>query len=71
LHPERTGYSPGMDVNPIELQKHLKGADYPATREDLVSLAESNGAPAEIVDALRNAGRDRFDGPDDVTEALG
>jgi len=60
-----------MDVNPIELQKHLKGASYPASRDDLVSLAESNGAPAEIVEALRNAGRDSFDGPDDVQEAIG
>jgi hypothetical protein len=25
----------------------------------------------QIVDALRNAGRSRFDGPDDVQEALG
>ena len=34
-----------MDVNPIELQKHLKGADYPASRDDLVALARDNGAP--------------------------
>jgi len=60
-----------MDVNPIEVQKHLRGADYPATREDLVSLAQDNGAPNDVVQALEDAGRDRFDGPDDVMEALG
>jgi hypothetical protein len=60
-----------MDVNPIEVQKHLRGADYPATRDDLVSLAEDNGAPNDVVQALEHAGRDRFDGPDDVMEALG
>jgi Protein of unknown function (DUF2795) len=44
-----------MDVNPIELQKYLKGVEYPASRDDLVNVAQSNGAPSEIVAALRNA----------------
>jgi hypothetical protein len=59
-----------MDVNPIELQKHLKGAGYPASRDDLVSLARDNGAPEDIVNALENAETDTFDGPDDVQRAL-
>ena len=59
-----------MDVNPIELQKHLKGVDYPASREDLVSAAESNGAPQEIVEALCSADKDSFDGPNAVSQAL-
>ena len=59
-----------MDVNPIELQKHLKGVDYPASKDDLVSAAENNGAPGEIVDALRSTSKDSFDGPTAVTEAL-
>ena len=59
-----------MDVNPIELQKHLKGVDYPASKDDLVSAAESNGAPGDIVDALRSTNKDSFDGPTAVTEAL-
>jgi uncharacterized protein DUF2795 len=59
-----------MDVNPIELQKHLKGVDYPASKEDLVSKAESNGAPGELVDALRSANKDSFDGPTAVQSAL-
>jgi hypothetical protein len=59
-----------MDVNPIELQKHLKGVDYPASKDDLVSAAESNGAPDEVVDALRSTDKDRFDGPTAVQSAL-
>ena len=59
-----------MDVNPIELQKHLKGVEYPASRDELVSTAESNGAPAEIVDALRNASQGSFDGPSAVQQAV-
>jgi hypothetical protein len=59
-----------MDVNPIELQKYLKGVDYPADRDELVQTAESNGAPQEIVDALRKADTDRFDGPNAVEKAI-
>jgi hypothetical protein len=59
-----------MDVNPIELQKYLKGVEYPASKDDLTSAAESNGAPDEIVSALRGAGKDRFDAPTDVEKAL-
>jgi hypothetical protein len=59
-----------MDVNPIELQKHLKGVDYPASKDDIVSTAESNGAPDDILDALRSMSKDSFDGPTAVTEAL-
>ena len=59
-----------MDVNPIELQKHLKGVDYPATKDDLVSVAQSNGAPQEIVDALQSAKKDSFEGPSAVQQEL-
>jgi Protein of unknown function (DUF2795) len=59
-----------MDVNPIDLQKHLKGADYPASKEELIDLAERNGAPDEVVEALQAADSEQFDGPDAVQAAL-
>ena len=59
-----------MDVNPIEVQKHLKGVSYPASKDDIVQAAESNGAPQEIVDELRSLDSDQFDGPDKVEKAL-
>ena len=58
------------DFNPIEVQKHLKGVDYPASKDDLVSSAQSNGAPSEIVDQLRGMSKDSFDGPNAVVEAI-
>ena len=59
-----------MEVNPIELQKHLKGMSYPAHKADLVSTAEGNGAPSEIIEELQNLGDDEFSGPDQVMAAL-
>ena len=60
-----------MDVNPIEVQKHLGGVDYPASKADIVATAEANDAPQEIIDALQQMDGDQFGGPDDVMEALG
>jgi len=60
-----------MDVNPIEVQKHLGGVDYPASKVDIVATAEDNDAPQEIIEALQSMDGERFEGPDDVMEALG
>jgi Protein of unknown function (DUF2795) len=53
-----------------DVQKALKGADYPATRDELVKLAQSNGAAREVVQALQEADGNRFDGPDQVMAGL-
>ncbi|MFE9773298.1 DUF2795 domain-containing protein [Streptomyces sp. NPDC005931] len=58
------------DISPIDLQKALKGAEYPSSRDDLVSLARNNGADDTLVDKLSNTGTDRFDGPNDVQKAV-
>jgi hypothetical protein len=54
-----------------DVQKALKGADYPASRDDLVALAESNGADGEVVRALRGMQAGSFDSPADVMKNLG
>ncbi|MBT3149528.1 DUF2795 domain-containing protein [Streptomyces sp. CHD11] len=58
------------ELNPIELQKALKGAEYPAGRDDLVALAKSNGADNTLVQKLTRSGSNRFDGPDEVQKAV-
>ncbi|MBT2443076.1 DUF2795 domain-containing protein [Streptomyces sp. ISL-36] len=58
------------DISPIDVQKALKGAEYPASGEDLVSLAKSNGADDSVVEKLRSSGSKRYDGPDDVQKTV-
>jgi hypothetical protein len=60
-----------MNVNPIEVQKHLSGVDYPASKADIVGTAESNDAPQEVIEALQQMEGEQFDGPDEVMGALG
>lgn len=57
-------------VNPIELQKALKGMSYPATRDEVVAKARGNGASDDIVAAIEGAGKDRFENPAEVSGAV-
>jgi Protein of unknown function (DUF2795) len=59
-----------MGVQVTEVQKALKGADYPAGKDDLVRLAESNGAGGDVVEALRRMDGDTFDSPADVMKGV-
>jgi hypothetical protein len=53
-----------------EVQKVLKGFDYPGSPDDLASHAESNGADGELVETLRGMGKKNFDGPSAVMSEL-
>jgi hypothetical protein len=54
-----------------EVQKALKGADYPMDAQQLADLAESNGAEDELVEALRSLEKkDGFSGPNTVMKEL-
>jgi hypothetical protein len=58
-----------MAFQVTEVQKALKGADYPMDGRQLSELARSNGADRELQDAL--AGIDRqVDGPNAVMQEL-
>jgi hypothetical protein len=54
--------------NPSQLQKFLKGVDYPASRDDLVSHAKDNGADETVLEALRALPDRQFDGPNAVSQ---
>jgi Protein of unknown function (DUF2795) len=59
-----------MAIQITDVQKALKGVDYPASRDELASHAENNGADREIVEALRGMGKSSFDGPNAVMKEL-
>ena len=57
-----------MAFQVTQVQKALKGADYPMDGKALSTLAKKNGADDDLVDALREI--DVADGPDTVMEQL-
>ncbi|MBF2051227.1 MAG: DUF2795 domain-containing protein [Leptolyngbya sp. IPPAS B-1204] len=58
-------------VNPIELQKYLKGMNYPASKDDLIDHAEEQGADDDILDLLEQLPDEEYETPTDVNKAVG
>ncbi len=46
-----------------QLQQYLQGVNFPAQKEEVASNAESNGAPQDVVDQIRNADAERINSP--------
>lgn len=58
-------------VNPIQLQKHLKGVDYPASKEQLIQHAQKQGADDNAISVLNQLPDEEYESPTDVSEAVG
>lgn len=56
---------------PIQIEKDLKGVDYPASKQDLLECAKRNGADQQVYDTLKRLPDQRYEKPTDVTKALG
>lgn len=57
--------------SPANVQKYLKGAHYPAKKDELLSKARDNGAPEEVIDVLEDLPEEEYGGPQDVMKAYG
>jgi hypothetical protein len=58
-------------VSTGEIQEYLHGMSYPAGKNDLVSKAQSNNAPQDVIDMLNRLPDQRFSNPIDVNKAIG
>ena len=58
-------------INPIQLQKYLKGMDYPARKADLIKRAEQNGADEQVRSTLEQLPDQQFNSAADVSKAVG
>ena len=60
-----------MKINPIQLQKHLKGVNYPASKQDILTKAEQNGGLDDNVRSVLQAlPEQEYKRPTDVTAAV-
>jgi hypothetical protein len=55
-------------VSPIDIQKALKGIDYPASKEQI--LEHAKGSDAEVLDALQKLDDREYEGPSGVSAAV-
>ena len=55
----------------VEIEKALKGMNYPASKQDLVQRAKQNNASQEVIQTIQNLSQDQFNSPTDVQKAWG
>lgn len=58
-------------ANPVEVEKSLKGIDFPAKKQDLVNHAKQHGADQEVIQTIQDLPRNEFHTAADVTKAIG
>ena len=69
MHPSKEGET-YIAFNLEDAPKYPEGVDYPASKEDSISAAETNDAPDELIELIGTLGRPEFSGPEDVVEEL-
>ncbi len=56
--------------NPIQMQKFLGGIEYPASRDQLVEHARSQGADEGVLEGLKAIPDREYNGPNAVSQAF-
>lgn len=66
---ENTGERP---LSPfIDVQKALKGANYPADKKSLIETAKENGADDDVMKRLNDLPDQEYQSPADVSKGVG
>lgn len=58
-------------ANPVEVEKSLKGIDFPAKKQDLIKHAQQHGADQNVIETIKDLPREEFHTAADVTKAIG
>lgn len=57
--------------SPSNIMHYLKGANFPAKKQDLENHAKQNGAPQDVLAVLEGLPEDTFNNAADVMKAFG
>ncbi|MEA5619198.1 DUF2795 domain-containing protein [Cronbergia sp. UHCC 0137] len=59
-------------ANPVEVQKHLKGVDYPAEKQELIKHAQQQGADKQVLSLLEQLPEgEEYGDPTELNKAIG
>ena len=59
-----------MGFDPDDAQRYLEGVDYPVSKETLLSTAEENGAPDDLIELIAGAPLGEFSDPEELMNHL-
>ena len=57
-------------LNPAQVEKHLKGVNYPINKAELVKHVERNGADESVREAISSLPNQSYDSPIAVNRAI-
>ena len=58
------------NLNLDQLQQFLPNTDFPAGKDEVVNQIQNNGAPQELIDAVKNSSSETFNSGDEVLQAV-
>jgi len=53
-----------------QLTQYLPNLDFPASKDEVVSEVQNNGAPQEVIDQIKNSSNDSFTNANEVLETV-
>ncbi|RJP74384.1 MAG: DUF2795 domain-containing protein [Candidatus Zixiibacteriota bacterium] len=59
-----------VSVSPAQVEKYLRGINYPASKRDLQNHARRNNAPEDVMDTLDMMPDRQYHSADDVAEGI-
>jgi hypothetical protein len=62
---------PMSNMSPTEVEKYLKGVNYPIKKQDLIKHAQQQGANQDVMEVLKEMRAQEFNSPMDVSKAVG
>lgn len=57
-------------LDPQQVSAAVEGLEFPATRDEAVERATTNGAPLEVVEQLRGAEQERYEDLSELQQAV-
>ena len=58
-------------ANPAEVERYLKGINYPAKKDELIKHAQQQGANQDVIEVLKEMRDQNFNSPVEVSKAVG
>ncbi len=62
---------PKTKINPIQLQKYLKGIQYPADRETIIRTARGHGADQDMLSTIEQLPDKEYKNPAEISKEIG
>lgn len=57
-------------VSAAEVEKYIKGVDFPCDKDELLQCASENNAPEEVLDIMEDFPEQEFNSPVDVARCI-